>query len=944
MNSSEKQEDFHNPKISVIIPVYNTEKYLAECLDSILNQTFSDIEVICIDDKSDDSSLDILKKYEKNDSRIRVFENEKNKGQGYSRNRGIQLARGKYINFTDADDYIPPYAYEKLYNYIELNDTDFVVGNASQFNEHLIWKEYLFKTVFENIHESIPSTHISRNNTLVYDTSPVNKLIKKSFLENKKIQFPEERIFYEDILFTIKLHCLSSKISILNEEIYFWRVRADSSSTTQQVKQGKIKNFIDRINIIKMIKDFMYENDVSDNIRNLEYYKWLEHDLKLFIKQIDKYSIENQNIILDEVNKILDFVPGNIKKDLDSHYQIIYKMIENKDIESLLYFIENRNLIFEKPEIIKNLKDEYQSITDFKKDAMKKSLIANLYDYRISNKDYLEIYVTCYLPYLANTSQELEFKLIKPTNYDLDSNIFYNDLYDHINMENYTKICDIPFQSTPFDNVFKLDIPIEYIIDTDERFNILVIYENNSIKKEKLVRTYRRNVLKLDKYNIHLDYGIDHVLFLSFRQITDKIHITQVKPVKEEETNRIKSFILVGHAESVISEIIMENLINFKKFRYAAKNQRIIGRDFVFEIKIPLKDILNSPVTKWILKEDDFLVNISNPKNFSYNNEEINFKNIFDEMLIAYILTEKPPIYKTQNKTKNKSKKENSKSHFREIIDSLEKSYNEHLEEHYVEMEEDGNEIIFKIKGAKLFKKFLIIKHSASGKRILKAVKNSKAKLNYNELNQMNEFGKYDIYLKTKISEKTFSSRTRFVKQNGGKKLIDFENQRIFEAYQTFNRDLSFKYKNGIFNAELLSISQKNGITELKGNIQLLQDIEFNEIELILCSKTEKIKLKCDYERFDEIIKFKTCINMELDEKYFKLAYRVEIRLIDNGFILGESPLKSKKSLLTISQKNFEKTPNIFMLIFTNDIMDVMIKIVNEDSYNEIKDVLKLTG
>lgn len=940
MNKTEK-ESLNKPEISVIVPVHNTEKYLAECLDSILNQTFTDIEVICIDDKSNDSSLDILREYEQKDSRIRVFKNEINKGLGYTRNLGIELAEGKYINFVDSDDYIPPHAYERLYEYIELNDTDFVIGNVSQFNENLIWKEFLFKTIFENIPESIPKTHISKNISLVYDTISVNKIIRRSFLKKYEIRFPEDGLLYEDIPFSMKLHCFSSSISILNEEIYFWRVRADSSSITQQVDQRQMKNFNDRIKIIKMIENIMDENDVSNNIRYLEYFKWLEHDLKLFIRQINEYSIENQNIIIDEVIQILKLIPNKIRNDLDSYYQIIYKMIENRDLDSLLYFIEQRKVIYRKPEIVRNLKEEYQACADFENDAKKKNLIANLYDYRISNKEFLEIYITCYLPYLDNASSELEFKLIKPRNEDFDSNSAYNDLYDYVNMENYAEICDIPFQTTEFENVFKLDVPVEYVKNSDERLNILVIYKNKGIVKEKLVRTYRRNALKLDKYNIRLDYGINHVLFLSYRQIVDKIQITQVTSIKDDKTNKIKSFILVGHSETVISEIEMENFISFKKFRYPAKNQHIIGTDFVFEIEIPLKDILNSPVTKWILKSDDLLLNINDSKNFSYNHEKIDFENVFDEMRIAYILTEKPPIYKTQDKTKNKAQKDNSKSRFREIIDSLEESYNEHLDEHYVEIKEEDNEIIFNVKGAKLFKKFLIIKHRDSGKRILKAVKNSKAKLNFNELNQLDEFGKYDIYLKTKNSKKTFSSRTRFVKQNGGKKLIDFKNQRIFEAYQTFYRNLSFNYKKEIFLAELLSVSQNNGTTEIKGNIRLLKDIEFDGIELVLHSKNQKIKLSCEYEKNDALIKFKAPVDLELDENCFNPLYKAKIRLIDNDFILGETPLKSKKSLLDVHKKDFEKTSNIFMLIFTNDIMNVMIKIANEDSYKKIRDVLK---
>lgn len=97
-----------NPKVSFIIPVYNAEKYLGECLDSVINQTLKDIEIICIDDKSTDMSLALLEQYEAKDKRVKVIKKEKSSGAGDSRNQGIKTARGEHILFVDADDKIKP--------------------------------------------------------------------------------------------------------------------------------------------------------------------------------------------------------------------------------------------------------------------------------------------------------------------------------------------------------------------------------------------------------------------------------------------------------------------------------------------------------------------------------------------------------------------------------------------------------------------------------------------------------------------------------------------------------------------------------------------------------------------------------------------------------------------------------------------------------------------
>ena len=113
-------------KVSVIIPVYNVEDYLTECLDSIINQTFSDIEIICVNDGSTDNSLSILESYKKSDNRIKVFSQE-NAGQGAARNKGVENSCGVYVCFVDADDYIPHDAIEKYCKNIEKNNSDVVI-------------------------------------------------------------------------------------------------------------------------------------------------------------------------------------------------------------------------------------------------------------------------------------------------------------------------------------------------------------------------------------------------------------------------------------------------------------------------------------------------------------------------------------------------------------------------------------------------------------------------------------------------------------------------------------------------------------------------------------------------------------------------------------------------------------------------------------------------
>ena len=121
-------------KISVIIPVYNVEKYIHECIDSIIRQTYKNIEIICIDDGSSDKSYDILKEYASKDNRFILLQQE-NKGAGTARNKGLEIATGDFISFLDADDFFEHDLLELALNKLQESESDFVIYNSDQFND-----------------------------------------------------------------------------------------------------------------------------------------------------------------------------------------------------------------------------------------------------------------------------------------------------------------------------------------------------------------------------------------------------------------------------------------------------------------------------------------------------------------------------------------------------------------------------------------------------------------------------------------------------------------------------------------------------------------------------------------------------------------------------------------------------------------------------------------
>ena len=194
------------PEISVIIPVYKSEKYLEKCFDSILKQTFDDFEIIVVNDGSPDSSQQIIDRYkEQYPEKIKAFVQE-NKGQAAARNFGLQYAEGEYISFVDSDDYIETNAYKTAYTYAKDNDIDIVCFGMYEVNDgerHAI--DYRF------VRNEEPKISY-----LLNETSPCNKLIKRSIFSENGLKFTENRI-YEDLELIPQLALYTDKIGFVED-------------------------------------------------------------------------------------------------------------------------------------------------------------------------------------------------------------------------------------------------------------------------------------------------------------------------------------------------------------------------------------------------------------------------------------------------------------------------------------------------------------------------------------------------------------------------------------------------------------------------------------------------------------------------------------------------------------------------------------------------------
>ena len=212
-----------NELISIIVPIYNCERYLRTCLNSILQQTYNNIEIICVYDISADNSLEICKEYAQKDKRVRIIERKKNAGLGECRNTGIENSKGNYIAYVDSDDWVTSDYIDSLYSIIREYDADIAVCS---FARTLLWYEGIQLQEDEEI-----DTYSGREALIklfeadIYKTDVMltvawNKLFKKKTIEG--ILFPKERI-YEDQLYAVKAYYNAQRVVVSNKKIYFYR-------------------------------------------------------------------------------------------------------------------------------------------------------------------------------------------------------------------------------------------------------------------------------------------------------------------------------------------------------------------------------------------------------------------------------------------------------------------------------------------------------------------------------------------------------------------------------------------------------------------------------------------------------------------------------------------------------------------------------------------------
>ena len=297
----------HMPSISVIIPVYNKEKYLSRCIESVLGQTFDDLEVLLIDDGSTDGSLDVCRKYEKMDGRVRVFHKE-NGGLSHTRNFGLEHARGEYVAFVDADDWLDETMYQQLHEMIRRYEADIAsVSYVLANDKTVIHKKPYGPKVFET--EDALAYYLYTGLAKKVQDYPVwIKLYKKWLFED--VKFPEKQL-YEDMITNTRLLC-KAKRYVKSEEPLYYYYQGEGSIIRNKLKMGDF----DFYKTNRAIREIIYDKNYI-KLFGLADAIYARSPMSLLIKACI-YGIDSS---IEDPKEIMEY----LKKDLRKHAKVIFK-------------------------------------------------------------------------------------------------------------------------------------------------------------------------------------------------------------------------------------------------------------------------------------------------------------------------------------------------------------------------------------------------------------------------------------------------------------------------------------------------------------------------------------------------------------------------------------------------------------------------------------------
>ncbi|MEV6398330.1 CDP-glycerol glycerophosphotransferase family protein [Streptomyces sp. NPDC051907] len=315
-------------RLSVVVPVYNVEDYLEECLRSLADQSLRDLEVVMVDDGSTDGSAVIARRFAAEDDRFRLL-TQVNAGLGAARNAGVREARGEFLAFVDSDDLVPADAYERMVSSLEASGSDFATGNV--FRLRASGKTGQSPMFREPMAASRTATHVTRHWPLLYDRIACNKVFRRDFWDRNSFAFPEG-VLFEDIPVIIPAHFLAASVDVLHDTVYLWRDR-DGSITTRRARPKAVQ---DRARSCARAAEFLAtEPKWAEGKRRYDS-SVLSSDLNLFMEALPDGDGEYHQAFLDQAGAFVGSVDQSVLDGLPLHLRVKWQLVRERRIAELL--------------------------------------------------------------------------------------------------------------------------------------------------------------------------------------------------------------------------------------------------------------------------------------------------------------------------------------------------------------------------------------------------------------------------------------------------------------------------------------------------------------------------------------------------------------------------------------------------------------------------------
>lgn len=485
----------NEPILSVIIPVYNVEEYLEECLDSVAESVRNiDAEVLLIDDGSTDGSSVMARSFADAHTKFFYFRKE-NGGLSDARNYGAERAQGKYICFVDSDDVVRDNMYDNMLAAAEYHQADLTIVNVIRFDSSGFRESSLHDKVFYDIDCAV--THINECDNLIYDTTAWNKLIRRDFWERNGFKYPVGWR-YEDMPVSLAMHIKANKVAIVREVGYLWRDRDGKTKSITQ-ENNSIVNLTHRIKMWGDMYDYLEETQNGDSrLRDLMSFKILLQDLPMYVNMFANGAVDDPDLYRDT---ILDFLNRHFADKDYEHLPVAhrrkYKLLredKRKDLKTLAafelrkyknlpFFKEGEETYIELPEkLFGTTRESAEDDISFRKpetDIMdigitdsRIRISAYCFIRRVTTPSFEDMDIRCTL-FNSVTGNTKELELTRVSNFGLTRRI--GSVYDGYNK----KVCKYNYDGTGFELTVDLDDS-----DLTEKFSgnncILVHYKTGS--------------------------------------------------------------------------------------------------------------------------------------------------------------------------------------------------------------------------------------------------------------------------------------------------------------------------------------------------------------------------------------------------------------------------------------------------------------------------------